>query len=210
VPAPRKYPGELRERAVRLVFEKRREQGRMRGPIAEVGEQLGINPETLRNWIKQAEIEPASGPVARPTTPPGSLSWNGRSVSCDGPTRSSSPRRPSSRRSSTAHIADGHLHRRTPGGVRGRADLRAAADRSCHLPAPQEPNAVPARAGRRAARDRGGPRVRGELRGLWAPQGLGPAQSGGHPDRPGPHRAAHEAAWHLRCRAGPQGPHHHP
>jgi transposase len=62
VPAPRKYPDELRERAVRLVFEKRREQGRTRGPIAEVGEQLGINPETLRNWIKQAEIDAGDRP----------------------------------------------------------------------------------------------------------------------------------------------------
>ena len=47
MPAPRKYPDELRERAVRLV----REDGE-RGALARVVAQLDINPETLRNWVK--------------------------------------------------------------------------------------------------------------------------------------------------------------
>jgi transposase len=60
--APRKYPDELRERAVRLVFEVRRENESKRGAIARVGEQLGVNPETLRNWVKQAEIDTGQRP----------------------------------------------------------------------------------------------------------------------------------------------------
>jgi hypothetical protein len=50
--------------------------------------------------------------------------------SCGGRTRSSGRRRRiSPRRSSTAERSDGGVHRRPPGGVRGRADLCGAADR---------------------------------------------------------------------------------
>lgn len=47
---PRKYPDELRERAVRLVFESKR-------PIAHVAQDLGIHKESLRNWVRQAEAD---------------------------------------------------------------------------------------------------------------------------------------------------------
>jgi transposase len=47
---PRKYPDELRERAVRLVFESKR-------PIAHVAQDLGIHKEALRNWVRQAEVD---------------------------------------------------------------------------------------------------------------------------------------------------------
>jgi transposase len=51
------YPAELRERAVAMVFELRAESGGARGSIARVGHQLGINTETLRNWVEKAEID---------------------------------------------------------------------------------------------------------------------------------------------------------
>ena len=47
---PRKYPDELRERAVRLVFESKR-------PIAHVAQDLGIHKESLRHWVRQAEAD---------------------------------------------------------------------------------------------------------------------------------------------------------
>ena len=50
MPAPRKYSDELRERAVRLVFESQR-------PIAHVARDLGMHPETLRLWVRQAEAD---------------------------------------------------------------------------------------------------------------------------------------------------------
>ncbi|MEV7864497.1 IS3 family transposase [Streptomyces hirsutus] len=48
--APRKYPDELRERAIREV----RATGR---PIAHVAKDLGIHKEALRGWVRQAEAD---------------------------------------------------------------------------------------------------------------------------------------------------------
>jgi transposase len=50
MPGKRKYPDELRERAVRLVFESGR-------PVAHVARDLGINYESLRNWVRQAQAD---------------------------------------------------------------------------------------------------------------------------------------------------------
>ncbi len=50
---PRKYDDELRERAVRLVFESGR-------PIAHVARDLGIHRESLRGWVRQAEADAGS------------------------------------------------------------------------------------------------------------------------------------------------------
>ena len=55
--AQRKYPEELRERAVKMVFEIREQDGKGHGELARAGRQLGVHPEALRSWIKQAEID---------------------------------------------------------------------------------------------------------------------------------------------------------
>ena len=60
--APRKYPDELRERAVRLAVDARKDPATRPGALARIGGQLGINPETLRNWVTQAEIDAGSRP----------------------------------------------------------------------------------------------------------------------------------------------------
>jgi transposase len=50
--APRKYPLELKERALRLW-----RSSTPRRPIAHVARELGLNPETLRSWIRQDEAD---------------------------------------------------------------------------------------------------------------------------------------------------------
>jgi transposase len=62
MPAQRKYPQELRDRAVRLVFELRQETGEKTGTIARVADRLGIHREALRTWVRQAEIDGGQRP----------------------------------------------------------------------------------------------------------------------------------------------------
>jgi transposase len=52
VPAPKKYPDELRERAVRLYRE-----SDPKPVIRRLAEQLNVHHEALRNWIRQDEAD---------------------------------------------------------------------------------------------------------------------------------------------------------
>ncbi|KLL12422.1 MULTISPECIES: transposase [Protofrankia] len=68
MPAPRKYPDELRERSVRLVLQMRREQpAEASRAISTVAKRLDVHPATLRLWVNQAEVDQGTRPGT--TTP---------------------------------------------------------------------------------------------------------------------------------------------
>lgn len=58
----KRYPAEVKERAVRMVLEARAEDPSDRFVISRVGRQLGVGDESLRSWVKQAEIDEGRRP----------------------------------------------------------------------------------------------------------------------------------------------------
>jgi transposase len=62
MPAPKNYPDELRERATRLAVEARRDPASATGAIRRIADQLGVHPEALRVWVKQADTDAGQRP----------------------------------------------------------------------------------------------------------------------------------------------------
>ena len=64
MPALRKYPPELRERAMRLVVDARKEdpQLSLNAAVVRIGQGVGVNSDTLRGWCKQAAIDAGERP----------------------------------------------------------------------------------------------------------------------------------------------------
>jgi len=56
-PTTRRYSEAEKERAVRMVRQLRRELGTDYGTVKRVAVQLGIGVESLRGWVKRADID---------------------------------------------------------------------------------------------------------------------------------------------------------
>jgi transposase len=54
---PMKYDAETRAKAVRLVTEHSEDYASEWAAITTVAGRLGMNPETLRKWLRQAEVD---------------------------------------------------------------------------------------------------------------------------------------------------------
>ena len=60
---PSKYPRELRERAVRMVFESKDDFASEFEAIRTIAAKLGIgSTETLRKWVRRAEVDGGTRP----------------------------------------------------------------------------------------------------------------------------------------------------
>jgi transposase-like protein len=64
MPAPRKYPNELRDRAIRLVTESRVEDPSLslNAAVQRIAPRVGVVPDTLRGWCKQVLIDVGQAP----------------------------------------------------------------------------------------------------------------------------------------------------
>lgn len=52
---PNKFSPEVRERAVRLVFEQQEKHESQWAAIVSIAGKMGCTPETLRKWVRQSE-----------------------------------------------------------------------------------------------------------------------------------------------------------
>lgn len=59
-----KYPDELGERAVRVVLDHQHEYGSQWEAICSVAEKLGPKAETVRLWVRRAEVDGGRRPGA--------------------------------------------------------------------------------------------------------------------------------------------------
>ena len=62
MPRPSKYSPELRDRAVRMVFDHVHEHPSQWATIRSVAEKLGCTSEALRRWVRQAERDRGARP----------------------------------------------------------------------------------------------------------------------------------------------------
>ena len=62
MPRGNRYPEELRERAVRMVQEHRKDYPSEWAAIGSIASKLGMTPETLRIWLRRIEVDTGRRP----------------------------------------------------------------------------------------------------------------------------------------------------
>jgi transposase len=62
LPKGQRHPDELRERAIRMVLDHQHEYSSQWKAITSVAEKLGVHRETLRIWVRRAEVDEGRRP----------------------------------------------------------------------------------------------------------------------------------------------------
>jgi transposase len=55
--APKRYPPELRQRAIRLVIETVEQEASSFGVVPRIARQLGVSPITLHTWLNRSGVD---------------------------------------------------------------------------------------------------------------------------------------------------------
>jgi len=132
-----RYDASTKARAVRGVCEHVGDYETEWAAMKAISARLGMSAETLRKWVRQAEVD-AGDAAGVPTETARELRELRRKNRELESTKSSRPQQLSSRGSATRDAADLRVHRRTQGHLRGRTDLPGlghpwCADRPAHL-----------------------------------------------------------------------------
>ena len=126
----KRYPPEVRERAVRLVLEHQENYNSQWAALTSIADKIGCTAETLRKWVRHAEVDQGSRPGVNSSERERirELERENRELKrANEILRKASAFSP--KRSSTANRRAGAIHRPTPGCTWGRADMQAIADR---------------------------------------------------------------------------------
>ena len=130
-----RFPKEVRERSVRLVFEQQEQHESQWAAICSIAGKMGCSPQTLHKWVGQAENDAGKRPglTTSERERVKELERENRELK-----RANEILRKASAYFAQAELdrrqSDDQLYRKASGGIRGRADLRSSADCPVDIP----------------------------------------------------------------------------
>jgi transposase len=120
---PVRYDQDTKARAIRLVREHAGDYPSEYAAITAVAGRLGMSAETLRKWIRQAAVDEGQAPGVSSEAEKQIRELKRKVSELERTIEILSAATGFSRGSTTRYAVDLRVHRRSPGPVRGRADL---------------------------------------------------------------------------------------